>query len=131
MWIFTETGFVSAVRHFDDPNLVVVRARDAQSLQVLAELTETPVEKSPENDYPYRVNVKDETFKFWLSTTVDMLDYTNFKSRVAVSRGDDYAHALMSVWSDMHEVEDAQARSRLSVQTQVLQSQLSEQASRR
>ena len=45
MWIFTETGFVSAVRHYDDLNLVVVRARDAQSLEVLAELAETPVEK--------------------------------------------------------------------------------------
>ncbi len=110
MWIFTETGFVSAVRHYDDLNLVVVRARDAQSLEVLAELAETPVEKTPENDYPYRVSVKDETLKFWLSTTVDMLDYTNFKSRVSVTRGDDYAHALMSVWTTMHEVEDAEAR---------------------
>ena len=110
MWIFTETGFVSTVRHYDDPNLVVVRARDAQSLEVLAELAETPVEKTPENDYPYRVSVKDETLKFWLSTTVEILDYTNFKNRVAVSRGDTYHRALSDVWTTMHEVEDAEAR---------------------
>jgi len=110
MWIFTETGFVSAVRHYDDLNLVVVRARDAQSLEVLAELAETPVEKTPENDYPYRVSVKDETLKFWLSTTVDMLDYTNFKDRVAVSRGDAYHRALSDVWTTMHEVSDGGAR---------------------
>ena len=112
MWIFTETGFVSAVRHYDDASLVVVRARDAQSLEVLAELAEITIEKSPTSDYPYRVAVKDEILKFWLSTTVDMLDYANFKGRVSVSRGDDYSHALMSVWTAMHDVEDSKARSR-------------------
>lgn len=110
MWIFTETGFVSAVRHYDDPNLVVVRARDAQSLEVLAELAEAPIEKTPENDYPYRVGVKDETLKFWLSTSVDMLDYTNFKNRVDVSRGNVYHRALSDVWTTMHEVTDDGAR---------------------
>ena len=33
MWLFTETGFVSAVRHREDPDLLVVRARDRQSLE--------------------------------------------------------------------------------------------------
>jgi hypothetical protein len=27
MWVFTETGFVSAVMHFSDNNVIVVRAR--------------------------------------------------------------------------------------------------------
>ena len=33
MWIFTSTGFVSAVVHRDDADLIVVRARDRESLQ--------------------------------------------------------------------------------------------------
>jgi hypothetical protein len=36
MWIFTETGFVSAVRKSDAPSKVTARARDKQSLQVLS-----------------------------------------------------------------------------------------------
>ena len=36
MWIFTETGFVSAVRHFKEKDKLVVRARDQKSLEGLA-----------------------------------------------------------------------------------------------
>ena len=32
MWIFTETGFVSAVQHRENPDYLMVRARDRQSL---------------------------------------------------------------------------------------------------
>jgi hypothetical protein len=39
MWIFTSTGFVSAVVHRDDPDLIVVRARDLESLTPLIERT--------------------------------------------------------------------------------------------
>ena len=38
MWVFTETGFVSAVRKVDSPSKITVRSRDKQSLEVLAEL---------------------------------------------------------------------------------------------
>jgi hypothetical protein len=36
--------------------------------------------------------------------------YKNFKSEVAATRGYEFAHPLMKVWSAMHEVEDQQAR---------------------
>jgi hypothetical protein len=36
--------------------------------------------------------------------------YKNFKSEVAATRGYDFSHPLMKVWSAMHEVEDAGAR---------------------
>jgi len=38
------------------------------------------------------------------------ITYKNFKSEVAATRGYDFAHPLMKVWSAMHEVEDAGAR---------------------
>ena len=28
MWVFTETGFISAVMHHDDENIIIVRARE-------------------------------------------------------------------------------------------------------
>ena len=38
MWVFTETGFVSAVRKPEEPKYITVRAREKQSLEVLSEL---------------------------------------------------------------------------------------------
>lgn len=111
MWIFTQTGFVSAVRHYSESGVVVVRARDRESLEILADRADAPIAKSPLNDYPYRVHVSDESFRQWLTSNVTSMDYTNFKDRVHDTRGDDYASALLSVWDIMHHVEDDDARS--------------------
>jgi len=112
MWIFTQTGFVSAVRHYSRPETIVVRARDRESLEVLATATGLPVERTPVNDYPYRVHVPQEDFSDWLQNCVNSLDYTNFKDRVGDTRGDNFASTLMSVWETMHNVEDDDARTR-------------------
>ena len=106
MWVFTETGFVSAVRKPDEPKYITVRAREKQSLEVLSELAEKSIIDTPYGDYAYRVLVSDEVFKAWLATSVDMLDYDNFKNRIAQSRGHVFHHALGNVWSDMLAVAD-------------------------
>ena len=106
MWVFTETGFVSAVRKVDSPSKITARSRDKQSLEVLAELAETEIIETPYADYGYRVLVSDDIYKVWLTTTVDMLDYDNFKNRIAESRGDVFHDALNNVWTDMLEVSD-------------------------
>ena len=110
MWIFTETGFVSAVRHFKEKDKLVVRARDQKSLEGLADYVGLEVISTPSNDYPYRVFVDDAIFATWLSKQTMAVDYTNFKNRVHDSRGHDFADALLRVWSAMHQVEDAEAR---------------------
>lgn len=112
MWIFTEGGFVSAVQHRDKPNHLVVRARDRQSLQELSDICQTPIITKTISDYPYRVFVSKAEFTNWMVDQIDFLGYGNFKNQVAVTRGKEYAHALGSVWSTMHEVEDEEARSR-------------------
>ncbi len=110
MWIFTETGFVSAVRHFSEKDKLVVRARDEKSLESLANYVGLEINSTPSNDYPYRVLVADSLFATWLSKQTMAVDYTNFKDRVHETRGHDFAGALMNVWSAMHQVEDAGAR---------------------
>ena len=110
MWVFTETGFVSAVRHFKEKDKLVVRARDKESLQNLANTVNLEIVSTPINDYPYRVIIADSVFAAWLSKQTMAVDYTNFKNRVHDSRGHDFADALMSVWSAMHQVEDEGAR---------------------
>ena len=110
MWIFTETGFVSAVRHFSEKDKLVVRARDEKSLDGLANSVGLEIVSTPSNDYPYRVLVADSVFAKWLSKQTMAVDYTNFKDRVHDTRGHDFAGALMGVWSEMRQVEDEDAR---------------------
>lgn len=114
MWVFTDSGFISAVRPSGDHNNVVVRARDSESLYVLAEMAGQIIEHSPDRDYPYRITASNEVFAKFLIDTVDFMDYTNFKNQVHATRGADYAKALSSVWSTMHDVEDYEARRYMS-----------------
>lgn len=112
MWVFTETGFVSAVCHYSQDGVVVVRSRDRQSLEGLAAVIDAPIENSPANDYPYRVWVSKQQFQKWLADSVEKMAYTNFKNRVQDTRGEEFHDALSSVWSVMHDIEDVEARPR-------------------
>ena len=108
MWLFTNTGFVSAVSNGKD---LMVRARDKESLLAIAESARTEIISTPQNDYPYRVIVTHEFFAKWVAHMASNITYKNFKSEVATTRGYEFAHPLMKVWSAMHEVEDLEARS--------------------
>ena len=105
MWVFTTQGFVSIVQK-PGSELLTVRARDRRSLDALAALAGVSVVETPMADYPYRILVDRVVLADWLVGVVGELDYPNFKSAVATSRGWDYAHALTSVWSDMQQVTD-------------------------
>jgi len=111
MWIFTETGFISAVRKDDRPEVITVRARDRESLEPLASTAGVEIAKSPHGDYPYRAFLSPEVFAAWVSEVALSLDYDNFKSHIARTKGYDYAHTLGSVWSVMLDTEDDDARS--------------------
>ena len=107
MWLFTNTGFVSAVSNGKD---LMVRARDRESLEPIAESAKVEIIPTPQNDYPYRVIVSHEFFAKWVAHMAKNINYKNFKSEVAATRGYEFAHPLMQVWSVMHEVEDDKAR---------------------
>ena len=114
MWIFTDTGFISAVRKDEHPGVITVRARDRKSLELLAEKAGVEIKRSPDGDYPFRVFVGDGPFIEWFLDRGSELNYENFKSRVNQTRGYEYAHALGRVWSAMLDVEDADARAPLT-----------------
>jgi hypothetical protein len=115
MWIFTTSGFVSAVRHRDKPEYLMVRARDSHSLEVLGALVGVNIEHTPEADYPYRLIVNQENFSGWIQQETALIDYDNFKSAVAIERGHDFTDVLLKVWSVMHAVEDEKARAGTSL----------------
>jgi len=109
MWIFTPTGFVSAVYK---EGAMQVRARDKQSLASLEAKTGLPVKHTPLADYPYRLSTSISDFANWAFEQALAIDYSNFKSEVADVRGYGFAKPLNKVWSVMHEVEDEGARVR-------------------
>ena len=109
MWVFTTSGFVSAV--YKDGALQV-RARDRKSLEALSKETAAAIIATPLADYPYRIAITNEQFSKWLSQQVMSVDYKNFKSEIADTRGHGFAKPLNKVWSVMHEVEDSKARVR-------------------
>ena len=110
MWVFTQNGFLSAVRTSTDSPNFKVRARDRESLLDLSEFAGVEIVASPLADYPYRVIVSELVLGGYLMNELAAADYTNYKSRVSVTRGSRFSHACGSVWSTMHEIEDDQAR---------------------
>ena len=109
MWVFTKSGFISAV--YKDGTMQV-RARDRKSLDVLSKMTGAEIVATPLADYPYRVAVTTDQFAQWAERQAKSVDYKNFKSEVADTRGYGFAKALNKVWSAMHDVEDEKARVR-------------------
>ena len=110
MWIFTETGFVSAVVDRNEPSRLSVRARDRESLDGLVAATDQQVVSTPGGDYPYRIFVSPGAFAQWVAEASWAIDYDNFKNQVARTRGYDYVHALHDVWAAMRTTEDDDAR---------------------
>ena len=106
MWVFTSTGFVSAVRKNDRPDVVTVRSRDRKSLEPLTTKAGVDIKISPFGDYPYRAFIKPELFTEWVSEQANAIDYDNFKNRVASTRGYGFVESLHNVWVAMLGAED-------------------------
>ena len=107
MWVFTSTGFVSAVRKADRPDVITVRSRDRKSLEPLATKAKVEIKVSPYGDYPYRAFVEPEVFTEWVAQQANQIDYDNFKNKVAKTRGYAFVDALHNVWVAMLVAEDA------------------------
>lgn len=106
MWLFSETGFVSAVVDLQDKNKMIVRGRDKKSLEPLAKLAGVKILDTPQRDYPHRVFVSKKKFTEWVVENISTMQYNNYKSRMYQTRGADFTHALSEVWSVMHQVEE-------------------------
>lgn len=118
MWIFTETGFISAVADREVPGQLVVRARDRAALEPLQvaifamQEEETAILNTPDADYPYRLYADQNVVARWAAHAVRDITYANFKGQCANTLPVEYSDALHDVWSAMHQVEDSEARAK-------------------
>jgi len=88
MWVFTKIGFFSAVKDFQNPNMLAIRARvkkDLENLQALGrergvELGRIRV--TPSKDYRFRIFMRRKTWGWFMSILSRQIDYPNFKDTV-------------------------------------------------
>ena len=107
MWIFCKAGFFSAVRHRDDPRLVLLRARFKGDLERLLKMhgIEAAVEFTPGGDYAYRASLSQAAWESVVQAEAHDIDYTNFKD--AVHDGTSRDPAYMRVWAAMRAAQEA------------------------
>lgn len=109
MWLMTQYGFYSVVKHRDETDRYLVRARVKNDLKNLLELVQLDVEihESPSADYPYRIFITSEqliTVLEWLGKTVN---YDNFKSRIhRLPDQQDKGDAYLKVWSALNSLNE-------------------------
>ncbi len=106
MWIFTKSGFFSAVQHFDDANLIHVRARFRGDLERLCEANNVApnVYETPLNDYPFRMDFERNVWERIVAAEAAGIDYSNFKNAVHDGTTRDWAY--MDVWAALRRAEE-------------------------
>ena len=106
MWIFTKHGFFSAVQNKFDANLIHVRARYEGDLERLCKTygVEPKVVRTPEGDYPLRMDFDRQKWGEILKGEGEAVDYTKFKP--AVHDGTIRDRAYMSVFNTMWKYQD-------------------------
>ena len=102
MWLFTRQGFISAVENRDNPETIVIRARDPEHLREM--FPTEPILETEESDYPIRLYIERARFADWLARQAYDLDYTNFKDSIP-SDQETYHDACVAVWEQMQALE--------------------------
>ena len=107
MWLFSQEGFVSAVKHKWMPGHLMVRARYEKDIKELAKRLEQQGSKvtckeTPDGDYRWRLTCTKKAYKAVMCDMVDDIGYTNFKDQVHKEGDKDRDHAYMGVWSNMN-----------------------------
>jgi hypothetical protein len=100
MWIFTPSGFVSAVYK---QGQLQIRARDRESLKLL--FPKKKIHTNKGTDYPFRVYSTHDELARVMEAQVRAIHYANFKDEVKKTRGALFAGVLMGVWTTLLRLE--------------------------
>ena len=108
MWLFSKCGFFSAVQNYNDSNLIHVRARFEGDLERLCKTygVEPKVVRTPDGDYPLRMDFKRETWGEIVKAEAEAIDYAKFKP--AVHDGTVRDRAYLAVFETMWEYAEKQ-----------------------
>jgi hypothetical protein len=105
MWIFTEFGFFSIVSHRSKPMISLVRGRvrsDLLAFAARAGVDPCCVFEDAGADYRYRLELPKTKVQRVLSSTVEAMNYDNFKARVEELQGIRREQVYMAIWSHLN-----------------------------
>lgn len=80
MWLFLSDAFLSIVADFDDPDLLLVRARAKGDIERV--FPTATVLATPDHDYAFRAFIPRREVAAVLSRQVQNIRYTNFKNSI-------------------------------------------------
>ena len=97
MWIATNKGWLSIVRHRDKQGILLVRARNKNHIESIFPNAE--VYEDANADYPYRADIEEVEVSRIIGDMLLDITYGNFKASVDENH---YHDSLMSVWHVMY-----------------------------
>lgn len=111
MWLITPTGFYSIVEKPTDrgKGTLTVRARVRADLIALKRVhcpSLGRIRESEDTDYRFRATAKRADVIQAVAHMIEGLNYSNFKSEVAMRQGIDRAHLYHDVWDVLHRLQD-------------------------
>lgn len=114
MWLITSIGFFSIVEKPTDrrSEALTIRARVKSDLVALRRdymPSLGRIRDSSDTDYRYRATAARIDVSRALAQMVARLDYSNFKSEVAMRQGVERAHVYHDVWEALHNLQDNSA----------------------
>jgi len=83
MWIFTQKGFLSIVRHTDKPNVLIVRSRFRGHIEKI--FPKARVEEDGSRDYRFRAELPANEVSEVIARLVSEIGYDNFKNSLDMS----------------------------------------------
>lgn len=97
MWVFTQKGFFSIVRDYNNEGNLLVRSRVRGDIEKLWPTAD--VERTPSNDYMYRVSLPMPEVARVIANVMSLIEYTNYKASIEDKRRREEYYA--AVWSIM------------------------------
>ena len=99
MWLMTPSGFLSAVKHRDKPDTILVRARCREDLdQLIEQVPDAQPWEDKNADYLWRLECSTEEWASAVAYFALTIEYDNFKSAV---KSEKHKRAYMRVWTTL------------------------------
>ncbi len=98
MWLFTNRGFLSIVRHTDKPNVLVIRSRFQNHIQRI--FHKAVVEEDPKRDYRFRAELPANEVAKTISRLVSEISYDNFKGSLDMN-DEKYLDCCLDVYNSV------------------------------
>ncbi len=98
MWLFTQKGFLSIVRHTDKPNILIVRSRFRGHIEKI--FPNAHVIEDGSRDYRFRVELPSKTVAKVIGEMVSRIKYDNFKACLDMNDGR-YLNCCLDVYNSV------------------------------